>query len=191
VAELLRLVWDLVALLKPWREVTTWEKGLLYRFGVYRRTLEPGWHVVVPFVHTVHVLSVVREAHIIPCHSVTLVPEKSGQPPVIVTYSATVEIEIEDAALAWNSRGHYLETSLRIISGRISQALREEDEDRFNPSRRVLERFLARLVGELDEVTRTYGVRVKDLTFSDFLIGARAIRLLGEVPTSHAVAKGP
>lgn len=188
-AELLRLIWELIALLKPWREVTTWERGLLYQFGVYRRTLDPGWHVVVPFVHTVHAVTTVPETYFTGPHDVTLEPDEGRPRRIVVTYSAAVDIEVEDPALAWNTRGHYLTTTLNLVAGMVSEALRSEDEDRFSPSRKVMDRFKARLVAKIDERTKVYGVRLRALEFADFLVDVRAVRLVGSlVPHSEKPA---
>ena len=34
------------------KQITEYERGILFRFGKFARILEPGWHFILPIVHT-------------------------------------------------------------------------------------------------------------------------------------------
>ena len=34
------------------RQISEYERGILFRFGKYAKTLKPGWRVILPIIHS-------------------------------------------------------------------------------------------------------------------------------------------
>lgn len=155
-AELLRLVVDIVSLLFPFRLIHPWERGLYYLFGHCLATVGPGCYLVIPWFSEVRPVSVVPSVHATPIQTV-------GS----VTFSASLVLRVTDPAAAYNTLERYEESALELAGAVLSEALHQGEAD--------LGQVTARINAEL----APHGVLVERLRFLNYTT-APAIRLLTE-----------
>jgi regulator of protease activity HflC (stomatin/prohibitin superfamily) len=177
VAELLQLILHVVQYLWPFRIVEQWEHGVYYACGRYWRTVGPGVWPVVPYFMEVRAVSVAPAIHGTPLQTVTL------RNKLVLTYSATITVQVEDAAKALNEVDQWHETVIEMASGTLAERLAEADPDRFDPDRKKRQRLMEELRAELDGEAVKWGVRVLKLRFGNFALGVRTHRLLIERAT--------
>lgn len=172
-AELLRLLMDIIGQLSPFVKVSQWQHGLYTVNGRYQWTTGPGLKLVVPWFCEVQRVSVVPEIETTPLQTVTLRDGKT------LTYSASLTLRVTDAAKAWNNVGHYSETAVELAAGVISSMLAEEDPVRIvDPSRSKRANMLDDIRGEINEQLANYGIEVLALRLNNFALGVPTLRLL-------------
>lgn len=181
-AELLRLLLDLMERLAPAAKVSQWEAGVVAVWGRYWRTVGPGIYPLVPWVVDIHHVSLVPSIHGTALQTVTLRDRRA------LTFSATVTIQVDDPAKAWNAVERYSEATMELVSALLAEHLADVDPDRFDPARGKRDRLLAELAAEADAETQKFGVRVRAIRFGNFAVGVRTLRLLTE-PAAHVLQK--
>jgi regulator of protease activity HflC (stomatin/prohibitin superfamily) len=177
-AELLRLLAELLERLAPVVKVSAWEAGVVAVWGRYWRTVGPGIYPVIPWLVDIHHVSMVPSIHGTALQTITLRDRRA------LTFSATVTIQVDDAAMAWNTVERYSETTMELVSALLAEHLADVDPDRFDPARGKRDRLLAELAQEADAETQKFGVRVLAIRFGNFAVGVRTLRLLTE-PAVH------
>lgn len=168
--ELVRLVFDFIEFLWPFRAVEQWERGVYYFFGKCWRTVGPGRWPVIPYFMEVRAVGIAPSIVGTPLLTITL---KNGD---ALTFSVAATVFVEDAAAALNKIEDYEETTQELLGARVAEKLAEVDPNRIDSgSRRRLATDLARW---LDEETVEYGVRVTALRFTNFVVNVRTYRFL-------------
>ncbi len=172
-SDLLRCLIDIWAFVWPLRLVREWEKGVCYRFGRYRRTVDPGCYFVVPF------FSQILPVEIVPILLQTALQTCTLRDKRALTYSALITVQVEDPAAALNGVDQWPESTLELVSGQISETLAEEDPTGFDdPSRGKRKNLMDRIAAAADAETKAFGVRVRRVRFNNFAVGVRTLRLL-------------
>lgn len=128
-------------------------------------------------------VSVVPTIFCTPLQTVTLRDSRA------LTFSATITVQVEDPALAWNAVDQWHETTVELVSGLLSERLADVEPERFDPARGKRGRLLEELTKAADESTSAFGVRVHTIRFSNFAVGVRTIRLLTEKATLTDVVR--
>ena len=181
-AELLKLVLDLIEKLAPLGKVSTWERGCYFVAGRFQGTVGPGVWPLIPWLCELPTVSMVPSIHGTPLQTVTL---RDGR---ALTFSATVTVQVDDAAKAWNTVERYSETTMELVGALLAEQLADVDPDRFDPARGKRDRLLEELRAEADAATAAFGVRVRAIRFGNFAVGVRTLRLLTE-PAALPVGK--
>lgn len=170
--EFLRLLLDAFQYIFPLRRVEAWERGVVYLFGRYWRTVGPGIYLIAPWFMEVRPVSVVPGVLILPLQTVTL---RDGR---ALTFSASVWYQVEDAASAMNRIERYEETTSELASGLLAERFADVNPERFDPARGRRDRLLAELTQELDDGAKEFGVRISRVWLGNFALGVRTYRLL-------------
>jgi regulator of protease activity HflC (stomatin/prohibitin superfamily) len=177
VAELLQLLLHVFGYLWPFRVVRQWEGGVWYVWGRYWRTVGPGVWPVIPYFSDILAVSRAPAIYGTPLQTVTLRDKRQ------LTFSATITVQVEDAAKALNEVEAWHETVVELAAGRLAERLAEADPDRFEPDRKKRQRLLEELRAELDGEAQKWGLRVLGVRFNNFALGLRTYRLLSEPAT--------
>lgn len=112
-AELLRLIMDLVSLLFPFRLVHQSQRGVLFLWGTSPRcTLSPGIYFVLPWFTDVVPVSVVPHVYQTPLQTV------AG-----VSFSASLVVHVTDAWAAFNTLELWHESAVELASAVLSQEM--------------------------------------------------------------------
>lgn len=164
ILEVLEFVW-------PFRKVMAWERGVLFVFGRYRRTLEPGVYPIVWWFAEVRPVEVVRDNWTTPLQTITV---RDGG---TLTFSATASLEVFDAAEALTKVVDHAESAMEDVSAILADKLADLDAARLEPDRRRA--LLKTCTAAVNETLGSYGMRVTNLRFNNFIRDIRAYRLLG------------
>lgn len=156
-AELLRLVVDVVGLLFPFRIIKASSRGLYYVFGRVVATVPPGCYPVVPWFTD--------------CVPVSVVPHVFQTPLQTVgrcSFSASLVVTVTDACAAWTTLERWDESAVELATAVLAEAVAEAE------AKPDMDAVLARINAELSP----HGVEVSRLRFLDFTTDAPVIRLL-------------
>ena len=134
--------------------VDAYEKRALTVFGEYRTLLEPGIHVVPPFVSRTYPFDLRTRTIDVPRQE-AITRDNS---PVIA--DAVVYIRVMDARKAFLEVEDYIEATSNLAQTTLRAALGDMDLDDTLSKR---ERINARIRRELDEPTDEWGVRVESV----------------------------
>ncbi len=153
IVSMLSLAGFVLALLiiKGVRNVNQYEKGLVERFGKYRRTLDSGLHVIIPFIEVLRRVDMREQVIDVPPQEVIT------KDNVAVTVDAVIYLEVVDPFnYEYNVTNYYLaitklaQTNLRNLIGDMSLDESLISRDTIN----------TRLRQVLDTVTDKWGTRV-------------------------------
>src|SRR5690348_9046231 len=142
----------LVVFLRTLRIVPQARAGIVERLGRYSRTLEPGLHILVPFVDRMRVRLDLRE-QVVSFPPQPVITEDN----LVVSIDTVIYFQVTDARAATYEIANYISaveqltmTTLRNIVGGmdLEQTLTSRDE------------INSRLRGVLDEATGRWGIRV-------------------------------
>lgn len=172
--EILKLLNDIFQMIWPFRVVHSWEMGLYFIFGRFQFLCAPGLKFVIPFFTDVHTVTMVPRSEKTPVNSITL---KDGR---TLTYQCCLRLQVVDAAKAYCEVDNWKETSIEVADGLLSELLTESDPKRFDPAFKKRENLRKELCEEVNAQTLKFGVQMIDVSFTQFVVGARVIRLLGD-----------
>ena len=168
--DFLRLIVEVAQFLWPFRAVEHWERGVYYRMGKAFRTVGPGRWPVVPYFMDVKSVSVVPDPIIGPRQDVTLADGTT------VSFTASVIVTVEDAHKALNDIHDQQKAVLEIMQRTVGMRLQAESAAMLTPEARG--RFLAGILTRMDNETKVFGVRVRELAFPSFVMNVPTMRLL-------------
>ena len=56
----------LIVILMSIRQIDEYERGILFRFGKFAKILNPGWHVILPVIHSYRKIDIRTKAVDVP-----------------------------------------------------------------------------------------------------------------------------
>lgn len=178
-AELVKLLVELLTMLWPFRIVWRWQRGVYFVSGRDVATVGPGLKLVFPFLTDVKMVSIVPEVYTTPLQIVTLRDGRS------LNFSASVTVVVRDARAAYTKIGHWAETVVELAAAVLAAELADVEVERLDPKRGRRDRLLAELQGSINETIREYGLEVITLRMNNFAIGLRTLRLLLDRAVLH------
>jgi regulator of protease activity HflC (stomatin/prohibitin superfamily) len=131
--------------------VQQYELGLTERFGRYRTTLEPGFHMIIPFIDKVQKIDMREQVVDVPPQEVIT------KDNVVVTVDAVVYYQATDPVkLAYNV-ANFILAATKLAQTNLRNVIGDMDLDSALTSREVINTEL-RVI--LDEATDVWGTRV-------------------------------
>jgi regulator of protease activity HflC (stomatin/prohibitin superfamily) len=131
--------------------VQQYELGLTERFGRYRTTLEPGFHMIIPFIDKVQKIDMREQVVDVPPQEVIT------KDNVVVTVDAVVYYQATDPVkLAYNV-ANFILAATKLAQTNLRNVIGDMDLDAALTSREVINTEL-RVI--LDEATDVWGTRV-------------------------------
>jgi regulator of protease activity HflC (stomatin/prohibitin superfamily) len=131
--------------------VQQYEKGLIERFGRYRKTVEPGFHMILPFIE--------RMARVDMREQVVDVPpqEVITKDNVVVTVDAVVYYQATDPVKLKYNVANFIIAATKLAQTNLRNVVGDMDLDDALTSRETIN---AELRAILDEATDVWGTRV-------------------------------
>jgi regulator of protease activity HflC (stomatin/prohibitin superfamily) len=173
--DFLRIVLDSIQFLWPFRLVRQWERGGFYVCGRWWREVGPGVYPVIPWFMTVTETSVVEAIVGTGRQDITL---SDGS---MLSFAATATVQVVDVNRALNSVDSYTETTQELLASVLADKLAEVDAARLAPERRG--RLFADLRRWVAAEAIAYGVEVRTVRFTSFIVNAKAHRLIVDTNT--------
>lgn len=174
-SDFFRLIGEWLQFLWPLRKVNQWERGLLYRWGRFKRELKPGIYWLVPWFHEIKAESVVRGVVQTPRIDITL---RNGS---LLTVQAAASVRVTNLERAVNAVDAYMETTQEDITAVLAEKLADVDAGRLEPAKRKA------LMNDLKRWTQEevdYGIEIDKLRFTTFVLNPRPFRLMGDNVTA-------
>lgn len=171
-AELVRLVVELLHMLWPVRIVWHWQRGVYFFAGRAMGTVGPGLKLIFPYLCDVRNVSVVPEVYLSPLQSVVLRDGKT------LAFSASFQVVVVDALKAYTAVGHWNETVLEIASAVLSEGLADAAPERFDPAYGKKDRLLEEVRKTINGSLSAFGLEVTAIRLNNFVPNIRTLRLL-------------
>ena len=127
------------------------EQGLTERFGRYRATLDPGFHMIIPFIDKVQKIDMREQVVDVPPQEVIT------KDNVVVTVDAVVYYQATDPVkLAYNV-ANFILAATKLAQTNLRNVIGDMDLDSALTSREIINNELRSI---LDEATDVWGTRV-------------------------------
>lgn len=169
-SEFLRVLLEFIEFLWPLRRVEQWEMGGYYVFGRWWKQVGPGVWPIIPWFFDVKMVSVAEAIVGTGRQDITL-SDKS-----MLSFAATATVQVKDIYSALNLVDAYTETMQELLASVLAEKLAEVDAVRLEPEKRG--RLFADLQRWVAKEAEQYGIEVKKVRFTSFIINARAHRLI-------------
>ena len=163
---LIDLLLDSLGLFKFWEIIEPYEQAVVTRLGIYHRTLEPGFHWVVPLaIERVYGDSVVPTTHDLAPQSLTTADGRSVVIRAVITRSIT---DIRKAVLECEGVENVLVDS---ATGAVADAVRAHEWDELSSKD-----FAQALTAEVRDRAKPWGVKIHRVQLAD-ISASRSLRL--------------
>jgi len=169
-SELLRVFLQFIEFLWPFRRVEQWEKGGYYVCGRWYREVGPGIWPIVPWFCDVQAVSCAEAIVGTGRQDITL-SDKS-----MLSFAATATVQVKNVYETLNTVDQYQETMQELLASVLAERLAEVDAARLEPEKR--NRLFADLKRWVAEEADEYGIEVKKVRFTSFIVNAKAHRLI-------------
>ena len=162
----------LIIVLISIRQIDEFERGILFRFGKFAKTLKPGWHVVLPIIHSYKKVDIRTKA--------VDVPEQEAitRDNVSIKINAVLYYKIFDASKAILAVQNFnyavsqlAQTTMRNIVGSVSL-------DELLTEREKLSTEICKIV---DEETDPWGIKVENVELKDIALPEEMKRVSAKV----------
>ena len=170
----------LIVILMSIRQIDEYERGILFRFGKFAKILNPGWHVILPVIHSYRKIDIRTKA--------VDVPEQEAitRDNVSIKINAVLYYKIFDASKAILAVQDYnyavsqlAQTTMRNIVGSVSL-------DELLTEREKLSTEICNIV---DEETDPWGIKVENVELKDIALPEEMKRVIAKVASSNYKSK--
>jgi regulator of protease activity HflC (stomatin/prohibitin superfamily) len=131
--------------------VQQYEKGLVERFGRYEKTVDPGFHMIVPFVEKMQRVDMREQVVDVPPQEVIT------KDNVVVTVDAVVYFQATDPVKLKYNVSSFILAATKLAQTNLRNVIGDMDLDQALTSRETIN---AELRDILDEATDVWGTRV-------------------------------
>jgi regulator of protease activity HflC (stomatin/prohibitin superfamily) len=131
--------------------VQQYEKGLIERFGRYRKTVDPGFHMIVPFIEKMQRVDMREQVVDVPPQEVIT------KDNVVVTVDAVVYYQATDPVKLKYNVASFIIAATKLAQTNLRNVVGDMDLDDALTSRETIN---AELRAILDEATDVWGTRV-------------------------------
>lgn len=161
-----------IILLCSIRQITEYERGLLFQLGKYKKIMNPGWNIVLPIIQSYQKVDIRTKA--------VDVPEQDAisKDNVTIRINAVIYYKVFDAskAIIAVENFHYAvsqlaQTTMRNVVGTVSL-------DELLTQRDKLSEEICKII---DEATDPWGIKVENVELKDVKLPEEMQRVMGKV----------
>ena len=131
--------------------VQQYEQGLIERFGRYRKTVDPGFHMIVPFIERMVTVDMREQVVDVPPQEVIT------RDNVVVTVDAVVYYQATDPVKLKYNVSNFILAATKLAQTNLRNVVGDMDLDDALTSRETINTELRQI---LDEATDVWGTRV-------------------------------
>ena len=162
----------IIILLCSIRQITEYERGILFQLGKYKKILNPGWNIVLPIIQSYQKVDIRTKA--------VDVPEQDAitKDNVTIRINAVIYYKVFDAskAIIAVENFHYAvsqlaQTTMRNVVGTVSL-------DELLTQRDKLSEEICKII---DEATDPWGIKVENVELKDVKLPEEMQRVMGKV----------
>jgi regulator of protease activity HflC (stomatin/prohibitin superfamily) len=131
--------------------IQQYQKGLVERFGRYRKTIDPGLHIIVPFIEKIHKVDMREQV-------VDVQPQEViTRDNVVVTVDAVVYYQATDPVKLTYNVANFIVAATKLAQTNLRNVIGDMDLDEALTSRETINTELREI---LDDATDVWGTRV-------------------------------
>lgn len=154
------------------RQINEFERGVLFSFGKFSKMLNPGWHIILPVIHSFSKIDIRTKA--------VDVPEQEAitKDNISIRINAVLYYNVFDASKAVLAVQNYnyavaqlAQTTMRNIVGSVSL-------DELLTEREKLSQEICNIV---DEATDPWGIKVENVELKDVALPEEMKRVMAKV----------
>ena len=151
-------VFILIILLSSIKQVNEYERGILFKFGKYKRVLAPGWHVVLPIIESFAKIDIRTKA--------VDVPEQDAitKDNVSIKINAVLYYKVFDAAKAVIEVERYQYAVAQLAQTTMRNAVGAVSLDELLSER---EKISSEICSIIDTATDPWGIKVENVELKD------------------------
>lgn len=162
----------IILLIVSTKQINEYERGILFKFGKFSKILRPGWHIVLPIIHSYKKVDIRTKA--------VDVPEQEAitRDNVSIKINAVLYYKVFDASKAilavqnYNyAVGQLAQTTMRNIVGSVSL-------DELLTEREKLSLEICKIV---DAETDPWGIKVENVELKDVALPEEMKRVIAKV----------
>lgn len=154
------------------KQVNQYERGLLYAFGKYLKMLEPGWHVIIPFVQFYRKVDIRTKAVDVPEQ------ETITKDNVSIKINAVIYYHIFDAGKAINEVQDYNYAISQLAQTTMRNAVGSVTLDELLTER---EQISSQICTIIDKASDAWGIKVENVELKDIALPEEMKRVLAKV----------
>ena len=170
--DLLGRVFEFIEFLWPLSKVEQWEGGVYQVFGKMRKCVGPGIWPKFPWFIDVHVTSTAWRPIGTGRHDITT---KDGNMLTFEAIALFRVVELKKSMVVIHDDEHGM---LNLLTSVLAERLAEGDPERFAPEKRG--RLNTSLQQAVEREAAEFGLEVKWVRFSTFVLNPKTFRLLSE-----------
>ena len=166
------LVIILIILISSIRQVTEYERGILFRFGKFKKILNPGWNIVLPIIESYQKIDIRTKA--------VDVAEQDAitKDNVSIRINAVLYYKVFDASKAVIAVEHYQYAVSQLAQTTMRNAVGAVSLDELLSERDKISTEICKVI---DEATDPWGIKVENVELKDIKLPEEMQRVIAKV----------
>lgn len=166
------LILILIIILGSIKQISEYERGILFRFGKYKKILNPGWNIVLPIIESYAKVDIRTKAVDVPEQDAITKDNVSIRINAVIYYkvfdAAKAIIEVERFQYAVSQLA---QTTMRNVVGSVSldELLSERDK------------ISSEICNVIDSATDPWGIKVENVELKDVKLPEEMQRVIAKV----------
>ena len=162
----------IIILLSSIKQIDEYERGVLFSFGKYRKTLKPGWKIVLPIIQSYKKVDIRTK--------VVDVPEQDAitRDNVSIRINAVVYYKIFDASMAILEVENFYYAVSQLAQTTMRNAVGEVSLDELLSEREKISQKICEII---DKATDPWGIKVENVELKDVSLPEEMKRVIARV----------
>ena len=162
----------IIILLSSIKQIDEYERGVLFSFGKYKRTLKPGWKIVLPIIQSYKKVDIRTK--------VVDVPEQDAitRDNVSIRINAVVYYKIFDASMAILEVENFYYAVSQLAQTTMRNAVGEVSLDELLSEREKISQKICEII---DKATDPWGIKVENVELKDVSLPEEMKRVIARV----------
>ena len=154
------------------RQVTEYERGILFRFGKFKKILNPGWNIVLPIIESYQKIDIRTKA--------VDVAEQDAitKDNVSIRINAVLYYKVFDASKAVIAVEHYQYAVSQLAQTTMRNAVGAVSLDELLSERDKISTEICKVI---DEATDPWGIKVENVELKDIKLPEEMQRVIAKV----------
>ena len=162
----------LIIILTSIRQISEYERGILFRFGKFARILKPGWNIVLPIIESYQKIDIRTKA--------VDVPEQDAitKDNVSIRINAVLYYNVFDASKAIIAVERYQYAVSQLAQTTMRNAVGAVTLDELLSEREKISTEICKVI---DEATDPWGIKVENVELKDIKLPEEMQRVIAKV----------
>ena len=154
------------------RQITEYERGILFRFGKFKKILNPGWNIVLPIIESYQKIDIRTKA--------VDVPEQDAitKDNVSIRINAVLYYKVFDASKAVIAVERYQYAVSQLAQTTMRNAVGAVTLDELLSEREKISTEICKVI---DEATDPWGIKVENVELKDIKLPEEMQRVIAKV----------